>query len=376
MKTQNTQTIKQKQTNTAAPIESQNPKFLEAADDELYAKIIAEHGGHTYAEVKEDGYRLQLHKTGRETLADVKAYTRSGNTINLRLFPELADSINKLPACVLDMELRGGNGIAGFSSVQRRFRHKISEEKLEDYLASGIIKEFPVSLVAFDTLAWEGSSLLDAPIEERRAITENIHETRIAPSEQAHITREDYLSALFDEVVNNGGEGLVCKKPGSLYVPGSRTTDWIKVKRTETFDLAVIGLNKDENDGGITQIMCGAYNPATQNYEALVSVNARKDAQHEQLTHLLEQAMNEPANNTVFGKKNPELYVPPTQLVEVAAMNILRGKGSYVCGLDETDGASYSLRIGWLKSLRDDKKVTDATTTEQIAQAYAQNTTR
>jgi len=67
------------------PVESMNPKYLGTLEEELYKEIMDRHNGRTMAEVKEDGYRMQVHKKGNK----IKAYTRSMNGIILELFPEL-----------------------------------------------------------------------------------------------------------------------------------------------------------------------------------------------------------------------------------------------------------------------------------------------
>jgi DNA ligase-1 len=85
------------------PIESMNPLYLGSLEEELFKEILATHNGQTMAEVKEDGYRMQLHKKGDK----IKAYTRSMNNILLELFPELHSSLNKLPNCILDCEIYG-----------------------------------------------------------------------------------------------------------------------------------------------------------------------------------------------------------------------------------------------------------------------------
>lgn len=57
-----------------------------------------------------------------------------------------------------------------------------------------------------------------------------------------------------------------------------------------------------------------------------------------------------------------------TIIAEIAAMNFMIGKNWHSCGLE--NGKSYSLRIAWLKGLREDKMPYQATTTEQIKLLY------
>src|SRR3989338_9810738 len=87
-----------------------------AAGEDVYNDILQKHNGLTYAELKYDGYRLQLHKKRTE----VKGFTRSLNEVPLDVYPELTDSIKNLPDCILDCELNGGIGHNGFKVIQKR----------------------------------------------------------------------------------------------------------------------------------------------------------------------------------------------------------------------------------------------------------------
>lgn len=355
------------------PIESQNPVYLKAADEDLFAKVMEEHDDRTFAEVKEDGYRMQVHKKGEE----VRAYTRSMKPILLNLFPELNGSLQRLPDCILDTELIGTDriGLEGFNSVKKRFRHRISEQGIEKYLQSSLLTEHPMSLVVFDTLMWEGQAQLCKPLDARRKITEQIQEKNIIPSTKRLITDARELADWFGRLTDGFYEGLVCKNPSSPYVPGSRTLDWIKLKRSETLDLSVLGVYFNDQSE-ISQLLVGTYNDKTRRYETLGKVNAKREGMNADLDFMLEPVWTDikPKNVDFTGGKEelvPDMYVHPdeTIVVEVAAMNLQRGKNSYACGLGD-DSKAYSLRIGWLKRIRDDKNPYDGTTTEQVAKMF------
>jgi bifunctional non-homologous end joining protein LigD len=67
------------------------------------------------------------------------------------------------------------------------------------------------------------------PLEGRQAILADI-----IPVDTASIMRSRPLGsdgiALWPEIVAHGGEGLVAKRVGSFYLPGVRTSDWVRVK--------------------------------------------------------------------------------------------------------------------------------------------------
>ncbi len=357
------------------PIESMNPIYLGASEDELYNRVLEEHNNTTFAEVKEDGYRMQIHKKGDK----VMAFTRSLKPVMLNLFPELTESISKLPNCILDAEFIGDDkiGHAGFDVVKRRFRHRISEQGAEEYLNSGIVEELPIALRVFDTLFWEGKEIFNKPLAERRAYTQNISQKKIKPSEKKDISSPVELKNYFDSLVKLNYEGLVCKNPSSLYLPGKKTTDWIKLKRSECLDLAVLGVYLEGDS--ISQILCGTYDTKKTRFETLAKVNAKREGMNRELENLLRGhfvktcPVNLSLNPAIYKEERgvPDYFITPqkTSVVEVAAMNFTRSKNWHSCGLD-SDGKSYSLRIGWLKSIREDKNYLQIATPSFVELLY------
>jgi DNA ligase-1 len=358
------------------PIESRNPVYL-AGGEALFQEVIAEHHGTTRAEIKEDGYRMQIHKRGGE----VRAFTRSMNNYLLDLFPELETTLKTLPDCIIDTELIGeGIGHSGFQAVKKRFRARISEKGKEEYLQSDLTASFPVALRVFDTLYWEGQSLLESTLEERRAVTENISGRKIQPSVSNLISDPEELKSWFERLVGENYEGLVCKDPSSLYSPGARNSEWIKLKRAENLDLVVLGVYLDqENQSQISQVLCGTYNPESKHYETLAKVNAKRERMDLSLAELLagKYVSEVPKNITLnpvlekdLAELGPDYWIKPQQsvVVEVAAMNIQRGKNWNSCGYDGKN--AYSLRIGWLRDIRYDKNPKQASTTELVQQIY------
>ncbi len=361
-------------TNDHAFIEPVVPVFLAPESGAICDDIINTHGGATLAEIKEDGYRVQIHKTGDR----LTAYTRNGNPLLLDLYPEIGRAVRGLPDRVLEGELLGKGviGKAAYDTMRTRFRARINPNKVGEYRASGIIGAHPLRLVVFDTLRWEGTDRMALPIEQRRKFTERIDGPDVAPSEQCRYTDGASLDDRFTTLVGVQHEGLVCKRPGSIYVPGARNTDWIKLKRAEPFDLAVLGVYYGTR--GIEQLLCGTYDPRTRRYESLAKVNARTRGLDKEIAPLLGRLRKTPprelALNPIAERTGqlPDAYVSVARapVVEVVAMNVQRAKTWHSCGLDDA-GMAYSLRIAWLKGLRPDKSASQSTTTEMVARAFS-----
>ena len=160
-------------------------------------------------EVKFDGYRLQVHKAGR----DVTLLSRNGHHFTGR-FPDIALLLRTLPAkaAIIDAEL-----VACSSAGMPDFR------KLHFAAADGNL-----CLWAFDLLHLNGKDLLDVPLAKRRAKL------------QALIERHDHPSILFSSAFDDPHrllaaceerrlEGIVSKRIDAPYRSGN-ASDWVKVK--------------------------------------------------------------------------------------------------------------------------------------------------
>jgi len=161
-------------------------------------------------EVKFDGYRLQVHKTGR----DVTLLSRNGHHFTGR-YPDVAFVLRTLPAkaAIIDAEL-----VACSSTGVPDFRKLHASAATSDELC----------LWVFDLLHLNGKDLLDLPLAKRRAKL------------QALIGRHDHPTVLFSSAFDDPHrllaaceerrmEGIVSKCVDAPYRSGN-ASDWIKVK--------------------------------------------------------------------------------------------------------------------------------------------------
>lgn len=351
------------------PIGLMKPVFIGKGSRELCEKIITDHSGQTYAEIKEDGYRMQIHKKGDV----VEGFTSSLSPANMKQFPEI--KLDRLPDCILDCEITGADkpGISGYEDVKKRFRFKMSEGKLEQHLSSGIVEQHRMKLRVFDTLYWDDKFLVNRPLSERRTFTECIDEPGIGPSKLQIMGSGENLWNLFSGAVGTGEEGLVCKNPGSIYIPGDRK-EWIKVKRAETLDLAVLGVYM--KDGRVIEVLCGTFNKGV--YETLAKINAKTEGIGEMVNAVLKKNYVKSIPNFVYmnpsvsnGSEDwPTYFIKPekTMVLEVDVINFQYGKNCYSCGLKE--GNAFSVRSPVLKRVREDKKPEMATSTDKVRGFY------
>jgi len=189
--------------------------------------------GEFFVEDKFDGIRAQAHvQNGR-----VAIYSRTLDEISIR-FPELAAPLAALPTdVIIDGEIITARGeeILPFSDLQKRLGRKTVSEAL---LAST-----PVVFVGWDLLYAGGKVLINDPLQARRLRLEEIigaGTERVRLSLSKRFADASALDDEFDAARARGNEGLMIKDPSSLYKPGRRGREWLKLKKAlATLDVVV-----------------------------------------------------------------------------------------------------------------------------------------
>ena len=176
-------------------------------------EIVLKRQKQTVAEIKYDGFRLQIVKDAN----DATLYTRNLNVMPIGNFPELAANIRKLPPGIFDCELLG----EGFE--QNRQQAFWSVGKRAKSYEPGIEKRMPLEIRMFDVMNVKGEDVMGLEQQQRRQIVEEIaRHSNISPVKQELISGIDSLEAAYRKVVGQGLEGLVCKDMKGLYIPGGR----------------------------------------------------------------------------------------------------------------------------------------------------------
>jgi len=201
--------------------------------------------GEDYAyEVKLDGFRCIAFVDGE----NVFLQSRNGKTLG-RYFPELTFPAGRY---VLDGEIvvRDADGHEDFDALGQRIHPAVS--RIERLAA-----ETPAVYVAFDLLAHEHDSLLDAPFAERRAALERL------------LSGEAFARApveLMETVATAGeaerwlahAEGAIAKSLSAPYRPGERK-GMAKVKRVRTIDAVLVGWRPGKEPGTVGALILGLY---------------------------------------------------------------------------------------------------------------------
>ena len=207
-------------------------KFMLATPATDLADIARTMPDEFFVEDKFDGIRAQAHTRDGQ----VSIYSRTMDEITHR-FPELVAPLQKLTVdAVIDGEIVPAHGerILPFSELQKRLGRKTISEDL--------LREVPVVLVAYDLFYADGRVLTDVPLDQRRQVLERIipADGTIRASVAKRFTQAAALDDEFDAARLRGNEGLMIKSPASLYKPGRRGREWLKLKRAiATLDVVV-----------------------------------------------------------------------------------------------------------------------------------------
>ena len=208
-------------------------KFMLATPASDLADIERTMRGEFFVEDKFDGIRAQAHvQNGR-----VAIYSRTLDEISIR-FPELESPLAALPTdVIIDGEIITARGaeILPFSDLQKRLGRKT--------VSAELLASTPVVFVGWDLLYAAGKVLINDPLQARRMRLEEIigaGSERVRLSLSKRFADASALDDEFDAARTRGNEGLMIKDPSSLYKPGRRGREWLKLKKAlATLDVVV-----------------------------------------------------------------------------------------------------------------------------------------
>jgi DNA ligase D-like protein (predicted ligase) len=256
---------------------------------------------------------------GTRCLADVskggvRLYNRRQIDITSR-YPEIAAALAQGASdCILDGEIAVfEDGSPNFSALSRR-EHQSEKMRIE-YLSSAL----PANYVVFDILYAKGKSVMGLPLWQRKSLLpEEIQESEaVAISDSFEEKGEDYFHA----ALKMGIEGVVAKRLNSFYQPGTRSPDWIKIKKSLKLDLVVGGYIPGK--GGRTPyfggLLLGAYSHGQLHYMGRVG-SGFTERELKEIT-----AGFSPLEQSPFGDAplTPQArWIKPDQVVQVSLLEV------------------------------------------------------
>ncbi len=302
-------------------------------------------------EYKLDGFRLQIHKKKNQLLL----FTRRLENVTQQ-FPEIIKYVAtavKGDSFILDCEAVGFDPKTGiympFQNISQRIKRKYDIEQLA--------KKLPVELNVFDIIYYNGKTLMDTPLHERRKLLEKIvtpHPLQIKTTERLVTDDVKKAQAFYDESLAKGNEGLMIKKIDAVYQPGRYVGGWCKLKPVlEPLDLVIVGASQGEGKRAAT---LSSYVIACQDEEGNLLEVGRvstgvKEKEEEGVTF---EALTKLLKPLITETKGRDVVVTPKIVVEVAYEEVQKSP---------TYGSGYALRFPRFKRLRVEEKTVDAINT-------------
>jgi len=340
-------------------------------------EILEKLGGKCIAEYKYDGERIQAHKNGNE----VALFSRRLENIS----DQYPDAIELLKKCVkaknaileaecVAMDLETGE-MRPFQELMHRRRKYGIKEAMEEY---------PVSLFLFDALYIDGEDLTLEPYPvRRRALEKAVKESdRVKTAKHIVTSSVEELEKFFEEAIENGCEGLLCKSiaKDSVYQAGARGWLWIKYKRdyksemTDTVDLVVVGAFHGRGKRARTYgaLLLAAYNPENDTFETVTKCGTGfTDEDLAKLPKMMQKHVFQHKHPRVNSALGADVWFEPVVVLEILGAEMTLSP-IHTCAMGSIrKGSGLAIRFPrFTGNYRLDKSAEDATTIDEIVGMY------
>lgn len=338
--------------------------------------ILDKYGGQAHLQYKYDGFRVQIHKDGNT----IRLFSRNlEETTNM--FPDIIEGVKKqikANTIILDSESLAFNPeseefLPFQETTKRRRKHGIEEMQ----------KKLPLKAFVFDIMYLNGKSLMDTPLKERiLKISEEIKGEEILIPQPGEITNSPQrIQELFDDALTKGLEGLITKRPDSLYEAGGRNFNWIKLKRhssgelKDTIDCVILGYiygRGKRAEFGAGALLVGVYDQQKDEFVTVSKIGTGlTDDEWREIHKRADKIKVDHKPARVNSILQPSVWIKPEIVIEVLADEITRSP-IHTAG-KESDQPGYALRFPRLIKFREeDKNAEDATTVEELVKMYDQ----
>jgi DNA ligase-1 len=305
-------------------------------------------------EQKYDGFRVQLHKKGKE----VHLYTRNIEDVTAQ-FPDVVEQVLssvKADEVVLDGEVLGlakDGSFVPFQQISQRIKRK--------HDIASLVKSLPVVYVTWDVLYLNGKSLINEKHTTRRETLASIisPDARLRLSEYKMVNSVESAEVFYKQSLDMGNEGIVIKDPDAIYKPGNRVGCWLKLKPImDPLDVVIVGAEWGEGKRSkwLTSFLVAIKDGDSFKTIGKVGTGIKELEQDDGITFEQLTFMLQPS---IISEKNQTVTVAPKVVIAVAYEEIQKSP-TYTSG--------FALRFPRFLSLREDldlqevddlRKVTD-----------------
>lgn len=134
----------------------------------------------------------------------------------------------------------------------------------------------------FDILWLNGKSLVNLPLTERRSILEK----QLPPSGLIRLSKSFAESGVdfFAAAKKMGLEGIIAKRADSIYTPGERSKDWLKIKANKRQEMVIGGFTRNDDSSKLfSALLLGVYEKGKLVYTGKVGTGFNDKMQREMM---------------------------------------------------------------------------------------------
>jgi len=340
-------------------------------------EILDKLGGKCIAEYKYDGERVQAHKQNN----NITLYSRRLENITEQ-YPDAVELIRKYvkpKQAIIEAEIVAidpdTNEMKTFQELMHRRRKYGIKQAME---------ENPIALHVFDILYADGRDLTQTPYKPRhQTLLKAIEKSeRVQPAQHLITNNVDELEKFFEQAIQEGCEGIICKSlaEDSVYQAGARGWLWIKYKRdyksemTDAVDLVIVGAfhGRGKRGGTYGALLLAAYDPDEDEYETVTKCGTGfTDKDLAEIPKMLEKHKLAHKSPRVNSTLEADVWFEPKTVIEVIGAEITLSPIHTAAMNRIRQGSGLAIRFPrFTGNYRLDKAAEDATTTNEITEMY------
>ena len=287
-------------------------------------------------EVKWDGYRTIALLNNKS----INLRSRNDKSFNEKFYP-VHDALKDLKLnAILDGEIivADEEGLSNFGKLQN-WRSE----------ADGELKFY-----VFDLLWLDGYSLMELPLNERR---EKLMST-LPDHPMIHISQAFNTTGteFFEAAKKMKLEGIIAKKEDSLYIPGARSKEWLKIKAAKRHEVVIGGYTQNEDSPKhFSALLAGVYEKTKLVYTGKIGTGYSDEMQKEMMKKF----------KPLITKTNPFTFEPDVNKPSRFRPNPPRAtvtwlKPKLICEVSYTEMTTDGvMRHPSFEGMREDKKAQD-----------------
>jgi len=336
--------------------------------------ILEKYGGDAHVQYKYDGFRIQIHKKGKQ----VRLFSRNLEETT-PMFPDIIEGVLKqikADSIILDSE-----GLAYNPESEEFLPFQETTKRRRKHGIEDAAKTLPLKAFVFDIMYINGKSLVDTPLSERLQIMAKAIDGDEVLIEQPGVFMNDAakMDAMLQDALTKGLEGLIVKRPDSLYEAGARNFNWIKLKRhssgelKDTIDCVILGYifgRGKRADFGAGALLVGVYDKEKDEFVTVSKIGTGlTDEEWREIHRRADKIKVDHKPARVNAVMEPSVWIKPEIVIEVLADEITKSP-THTAGRTDTE-PGYALRFPRLVKFRDaDKRAEDSTTVSELIEMY------